>query len=113
MLVTGPAAQHAPQGRENATEPGRATEHAIEESDPGIGGTPNIFQVRHFRSQQIVKAEGDQQQADTCSQEGAVSEAILSERRTPRTLSIARLSASASLSRDVSLAAFTINISVS
>lgn len=34
-----------------------------------------------------------------------MSEDILSERRTPRTLSIARLSASASLSHDLSLAA--------
>jgi hypothetical protein len=68
MLVAGPAAQYAPQGRKNAAEPGRATEYTIEESNASVPGFPHTFQVRHFRSQQTVKAEGDQQQADTCSQ---------------------------------------------
>ena len=64
MLIAGPTAQHAPQRRENATEPGRAAEYAVQKSDRSIPGAPRTFQVWHFRSQQIVKAERDQQQAD-------------------------------------------------
>ena len=58
----------APDDDQDAGEPSRSTDHAVEEADNGVRSGTSPFDLRELGSGEIVKAEQDQQDADRNAQ---------------------------------------------
>ena len=72
LHVLGPAAQAAPDGDEDSGKPGDAAEHAVEESDAGVGRRAARLHRGDRRPKQCIEAVEHQKGADADAHMGGV-----------------------------------------